>query len=423
MTSNFFMYLIQSNLGLILFYTLYHCVFRNAKHHGINRFVLYTGLGASLLLPLLPLPGFLASSFGTGLAMPQMLLEEISIGGHGTATNNPFIAPSNLFITIYFSGALLFLGRFAWRIARIARLNKKGEELQPSPEYKLIKIPGNSSPFSFMGTIYWPAHHHLTRQQEEEILAHERVHVQKKHSIDILFCYLVQSLHWFNPLSGYFQKAFQEVHEFQADTGALAQGIDQHQYLKNLANHCMGFSCYPLANHFNNVPLKKRILMMTKQKAPRTGKTKILLLAVTALTYTALIAWTTPGNGNTKDAQARMEKTPLAALQNQEPVYFTVEEPPKFQDSEGFEAFREHVASELKYPAEAKKKKIEGKVFVQFVVSKTGKVKDVKIVRPAHELLDKAALEVIANSPDWIPGKEKGQAVNVAFTMPVNFKL
>lgn len=77
----------------------------------------------------------------------------------------------------------------------------------------------------------------------------------------------------------------------------------------------------------------------------------------------------------------------------------------------------------IKYPEIAKDNDIEGKVYVQYVVNKDGKVQDVTIVRSADDILDAAALKHIQNMPDMAPGKQRGKAVSVQFIVPINFQL
>jgi protein TonB len=86
-------------------------------------------------------------------------------------------------------------------------------------------------------------------------------------------------------------------------------------------------------------------------------------------------------------------------------------------------ALRQYMARAVKYPDDAVKKGIQGKVYVTFVVSKDGTVADAKIARGVDPSLDTEALRVVNNLPKWKPGKQKGQAVNVSYTVPINFKL
>ncbi len=102
-------------------------------------------------------------------------------------------------------------------------------------------------------------------------------------------------------------------------------------------------------------------------------------------------------------------------------VFMLVEEMPEFPG--GDLELRKFIAENVKYPAEAKEKKIKGKVFVQFVINKDGNVEDVKLARGVDPLLDEAAMDVVKSLPQWKPGRQRGQNVKVSFTVPINFQL
>ena len=102
-------------------------------------------------------------------------------------------------------------------------------------------------------------------------------------------------------------------------------------------------------------------------------------------------------------------------------IFDIVEEMPEFIG--GVEKLYEYLGSNIKYPEQAKDFSIQGKVFVQFVVWKDGTIKDVKVVKGAHKLLDKEALRVINKMPNWKPGKQRGKNVNAKFTLPIKFRI
>ena len=104
-----------------------------------------------------------------------------------------------------------------------------------------------------------------------------------------------------------------------------------------------------------------------------------------------------------------------------EEVFFIVEEMPEFPGGE--QALREYLGNHIKYPEIAQKKGIQGKVYVTFTVTKTGTIADAKIARGVDPSLDQEALRVVNELPNWQPGKQRGQAVNVQYTVPINFKL
>ena len=104
-----------------------------------------------------------------------------------------------------------------------------------------------------------------------------------------------------------------------------------------------------------------------------------------------------------------------------EEVFKAVEQMPTFPggDAELMKWLRDHI----QYPTVAMENNIQGRVVVQFVVTKTGKVGEVKVVRSVDRDLDKEAIRVCKALPDFIPGRMNGQAVNVWYTLPVQFKL
>ena len=104
-----------------------------------------------------------------------------------------------------------------------------------------------------------------------------------------------------------------------------------------------------------------------------------------------------------------------------EPVFYVVEEMPEFPGGEA--ALRKSLAENIQYPAEAKTDSIQGKVYVSFVIDKEGKVKDTKVVRGVHPLLDKEATRAVGALPAWKPGRHREQPVNVQYTVPVAFVL
>ncbi|MBD5199474.1 MAG: energy transducer TonB [Bacteroidales bacterium] len=111
------------------------------------------------------------------------------------------------------------------------------------------------------------------------------------------------------------------------------------------------------------------------------------------------------------------EKAPVDDNQ----VFQSVEQMPQFPGGEG--ALLKWIGDHLRYPTMAAENNIQGRVVVSFVVTKTGKIGEVKILRARDPDLDKEAIRVVKSLPDFIPGKMNGQAVNVWYNLPVNFKL
>ncbi len=81
------------------------------------------------------------------------------------------------------------------------------------------------------------------------------------------------------------------------------------------------------------------------------------------------------------------------------------------------------ISGVLKYPKEAKKKGIEGKVLIQFVVDEHGKITNIVVKKSPHKLLSQAAVEAVSQLPKWKPGIQYGKPVKVYYTLPLSFKL
>lgn len=89
----------------------------------------------------------------------------------------------------------------------------------------------------------------------------------------------------------------------------------------------------------------------------------------------------------------------------------------------GLNAFYSYIQSNLKYPIQARRMGIEGRVFISFVVEKNGSITDVKILKGIGAGCDEEAVRIIANSPSWTPARQRGKAVRQRMTFPLNFTL
>ncbi|UXP34207.1 energy transducer TonB [Reichenbachiella agarivorans] len=104
-----------------------------------------------------------------------------------------------------------------------------------------------------------------------------------------------------------------------------------------------------------------------------------------------------------------------------EEIFLIVEDIP--EPVGGMTAFYQYVGQNIKYPYEASKKDIEGRVFVQFVVNSQGEIADVKVVKGIGGGCDEEAARIIAQAPKWNPGKQRGKPVSVRMVIPITFKL
>ena len=123
------------------------------------------------------------------------------------------------------------------------------------------------------------------------------------------------------------------------------------------------------------------------------------------------------------------EDTEIAEIVFEEPVeeeetdeiFQIVENPATFKG--GIGAFYAYVQKNMKYPSQAQRMGLEGKVFVEFVVGKDGKITDVRVLRGIGAGCDEEAIKVLKNSPAWQAGKQRGRAVRQRMVLPITFKL
>lgn len=102
-------------------------------------------------------------------------------------------------------------------------------------------------------------------------------------------------------------------------------------------------------------------------------------------------------------------------------IFQVVEEQPMYPG--GMQELMKFLQTSIRYPKEAQERGIQGRVVVQFVVNKDGSICDEHVVRSVDPQLDAEALRVVRSMPNWTPGKQRGEAVRVRFTLPVSFKL
>ena len=113
--------------------------------------------------------------------------------------------------------------------------------------------------------------------------------------------------------------------------------------------------------------------------------------------------------------------TSTAHTKKNDMVFDVVEVMPQYPG--GQIAMLKYLMENIKYPEQAMKKGIQGRVAVSFIVEKDGSISNVKPVLSVHPLLDKEAVRVVESMPKWSPGKQNGKPVRVRFNVPVMFKL
>ena len=413
-------YLLKSTLLLAVFDAFFLLVLRRSEPFRFNRFTLLGGSALCLLLPLLHFRVSQPTLYSEWLepsvaAVGEAAVTEVTASASGISFSWPaFILAFYLFGA---GVALVFYLRSYGRMFRLLRHTAA----ERRDGYTLHLVPHETPSFSWMRHIVMSredyAHH-------PAILTHELAHVRFGHSCDLLLASLLTVFQWFNPLAWICRSELKLLHEYEADDFVLNQGIDAIQYQLLLVKKAVGEKRFLLANGFNHAQLKNRITMM--QNTSRAAWKKLfllLLLPLLAGTTLLLAERVTPAAEVVPPAEEPTVAPVLPEPPPEEPVrYSLLEQKPRFQGEEASH-FSYWVNQQLKYPKEAVKDSLQGRVTLQFVIEKDGSVNDVKVLRGIAPVLDDEAVRVISQSPKWDPGIVNGEPVRVIYNFPVVFQL
>jgi len=398
-------YLIEVNVGLLALGILYFLLLNQETNFKFKRGFLLTGIGASLLFPLV--------NFGSSPAIPSIgqlftayLLPEMTIESEAAASGFFSLTASSVVKWLYFSVTILISGNLILKIARIVLHIQKTEASLYEGKFRIAESDLRLPTFSFFHFIFIGNVSAFSREEKEQIIQHEIAHSKNYHSLDILVVELIKTVFWFNPVVYYFKSVFHSIHEFQADQAATNHE-DVDQYCNLLARVALMSADFPIANHFNNSLILKRITMMKTLKT-KIKKWKLMTLASFVA---ALFLF---------DACQDQLKTGESFVPSDK-VYETVDE--MASPVGGMPEFFGYIADNLKYPEQARKMGIEGKVFVEFTVKQDGSIADVKVKEGIGAGCDMEAVRVIADAPKWNAARNEGKPVNQKLVLPITFKM
>ncbi|OKZ06437.1 MAG: hypothetical protein BHV76_11395 [Phocaeicola plebeius] len=423
------LYLLQVNVGLILFYALYKLVCTRDTFFRSRRFILIVSLVLPFILPFIDVREWLEirdrvimlTHFDYSAVLP-----EIVVGSEAAETGNRVFVLSEWIGYLYLAGVVVLLVRLAVQAFSLYRLIVRMPEKEINGvRVKCLNDP--SGPFSFFGWIFMnPAA--VKEDEISEILTHEMAHVKQHHSVDVFLAEMVSICCWMNPFAWLLKREVRLNLEFLADRKVMEAGFATKSYQYHLLGLAYNHK-YGLSNNFNFSHLKQRIIMMNKKKSNAAGHIKYALFVLPA--FALLVA----GNiscsqdaSQTEDAKEEVvapvspdAKEAPADSTAKEEVFMVAEQMPEFPG--GMKELLKFLQENVKYPENAMKNNVQGRVIVQFVVEKDGTPTEFKVLRSVDPDLDAEALRVMKAMPKWKPGMQKGQVVRVKFTVPVSFKL
>ncbi|PHS10803.1 MAG: blaR1 peptidase M56 family protein [Kordia sp.] len=471
--------IVQVVVFQLCFLVVYELLLRKETFFNWNRAYLLIMSIVSLIIPFIKLKSFskvIPSEFI--ISLPAIILGETkrvdSIGG--TDLEIVVMNTQSVFsiVWIWYAGIVVFTGVLLFKLFKIWKFKLTSNSVQKKG-YSIVTLKNSEEAFSFLKSIFLGDK--IENTQKESILTHEKVHVKEKHTIDLLWFELLRIVFWFNPLVYIYQKRITEVHEFIADKSASKH---QQNYYENLLAKTFNIAQFSVVNQFYSSSLiKKRIIMLTKQKSSKKSRLKYLVVAPVIAGMLLFTSCEQPGvespdrntsvldnieilkesiaaNGEMTKEEQEALKTLLVLTSNnrlikehtkdvfeevdndysgQAEVPFTVIDKvpiyPGCDENATSEELKKcfsigiatHINKNFNTDI-AKTLNLVGKqkIFIGFKVDEYGQLKQVK-ARAPYKALAIEAERVINTLPVLKPGMHNGKAVTVAYSIPVIFDI
>jgi bla regulator protein BlaR1 len=280
-------YLFKSILCLGILLLVYLLFLEKEKMHRFNRWYL---LGSILFACFVPLVSFTVTQESlpvlqnnylllmdnSSLSISQQSFVQ-SISSDGTKIDLMFVL-----LGIYSVVTFILLVRFAKNIYSLLSNAARNKTIAYRGAH-LVLLKEHTASYSFLNYIFISEQDYSNRAIEEELITHELTHVTQKHSWDVIFIELLQTIFWFNPMFLFYKKAIQLNHEYLADDAVIQTNTDVSAYQCLLLDKAVCSCNAHLTSSFNYSVTKKRLIMMTKKyNKVRSLLKKIALIPVLA---------------------------------------------------------------------------------------------------------------------------------------------
>ena len=258
-------YLLKASAVTVIFYVFYKILLQRDTFFESNRWFLLIGLITSVFIPLFVIPIYVEQP---PLSLDHFVITEPAVT---TNDNSPFNLLS-LLKTIYFLGMIIFALRFTLQLRSLIPLLIKSEAHQLG-RLKFLKTDENISPFSFFNYIVYNPNP-FNETELNQIITHEKVHVQQYHTIDVMLAQIACVVFWFNPFIWLYNKNLKQNLEFIADQKAINYTNCKKSYQYTLLKTSVPKHQLALTNNFYNSLIKKRIVMLHKSKSKKINLLK-----------------------------------------------------------------------------------------------------------------------------------------------------
>lgn len=310
---DFLIYVLQVNVAVMLFFLLYRLFFRSLTFYSINRFILLLGLTFALVYPFLDFSMLFSQTANFNAP------EAFTLDTRSTPLIPQHAAQANSWLVLQWlllGVGMLMLIRLLLRLLALYHLHTQTKPAH-FQQYHYRKTAAAINPFSFLKNIYInPDCHHTAELQT--ILKHEQVHVDEKHTLDLLLAESMLLICWFNPAMWFIKKAISENLEFITDQQLLSGGLDSKTYQYSLLKISSLNTSTQLGPNFNFLTIKTRISMMNKK---RSSKLQLLRYSL-ILPMVTVLAWACSEMPEPQEAAPALQSTEQAAISATDATYY-----------------------------------------------------------------------------------------------------
>ena len=304
--------LLKASIALLIFLAFYKLFLERESFYTVNRWYLITCLALAFVLPFISVPQLVANqgyvseviqtiettetptasavippktTFKEMVQKEEMKKQPIKDTSNSTVStaSTPSLSLLDWILGIYFFGVIVFALHLLFQVLSICLKIIRADDKIHDENAIIINHPSIKEPCSFFNYIFINPENY-DYETYEQILAHERVHVDKKHSVDLLFSELVKVFLWFNPFVWIYRKSVEKNIEFQTDAIVLNnESIENDQYQLSLLKIATYTKPLTITTNYNQSLIKKRIVKMNSKKSNPHSYWKYTFLAPTLI--------------------------------------------------------------------------------------------------------------------------------------------
>ena len=418
-------YILQVMLFQVLFLAIYDFLLSKETFFNTNRGYLLSTPILSFMIPLIKIQSF------QKIVSQEFInqLPEVVLSPENVIQQTAWYQSIQYIEVLFWLGAVIFIAFFLVKLFRLLRLIITST-IEKKRDFTLVFVKNQKTAFSFFNYVFLGKE--ISETQQQKVIAHELVHSQQKHSLDLLFFEVLKIVMWFNPMIYMYQKRITLLHEYISDA-VVVKSATKETYINNLLSSLFQVENISFVNQFYKQSLiKQRIIMMTKTQSQKMNQLKYLLLIPVLASMLLYISCVDNGKSTkTEEVLVIEEVIEIEEVLEEESIAFMkLDKAPTFPGCEDgdkdcfqkeiqkhfFKNFNSQIANQLGL------KSGKNRMIMLFKIDKQGNVADIKVKAP-HKDLEAEATRVIKALPIMTPGEHDGKTVNVKYTLPIRIDI